>query len=77
MGVDYFTMWIEAEVVATITTYQGYKSYWEKLMCNYYFLQCIFSNYGTYFANSIVVDFCKKFGIHNMFTLVEHSQGNG
>jgi hypothetical protein len=70
--IDYFTKWIEAEALSSISADQVKKFYWRKIICRFGLPKYIVSDNGTQFASEKVVQFCKEKGIS-----VEHTQANG
>ncbi|RDX73535.1 Retrovirus-related Pol polyprotein, partial [Mucuna pruriens] len=54
----YFTKWIEAELVASITTERIKRFYWKKIICRFGILAEIVSDNGTQFASKGTVEFC-------------------
>jgi ribonuclease HI len=77
VAVDYFTKWIEAEPVATISAEKVKKIYWQKLICRFGIPKYIVSDNGTQFTSEAVIKFCEEKGIRNTFVSVEHPQANG
>jgi hypothetical protein len=77
VAVDYFTKWIEAEPVATISAEKVKKFYWQKLICRFGIPKYIVSDNGTQFTSEAVIRFCEEKGIRNTFVSVEHPQANG
>ncbi|GAU47407.1 hypothetical protein TSUD_403880 [Trifolium subterraneum] len=77
VAVDYFTKWIEAEPVATISSERVKKFYWKNIICRFDIPKCIVSDNGTQFTSESVINFCQEKGICNMFISVEHPQANG
>jgi len=77
VGVDYYTKWIEAEVVAKITAERVRRFYWKKIICCFGLPKEIVSDNGTLFASQTVVDFYKHLGIQTKFVSVIHPQANG
>ncbi|RDY09020.1 Retrovirus-related Pol polyprotein, partial [Mucuna pruriens] len=75
--VDYFTKWVEAEPVATITTERIKRFYWKKIICRFGILAEIVSDNGIQFASKGMVEFCKELNIKQVFTSVKHPQSNG
>ncbi|MCI03950.1 gag-pol polyprotein [Trifolium medium] len=75
--VDYFTKWVEAEPISSISAEQVKKFYWKKIICRFGLPKYIVSDNGTQFASEKVVQFCKEKGIQNTFISVEHPQANG
>ncbi|RDY14220.1 pol, partial [Mucuna pruriens] len=74
---DYFTKWIEAEPVATITAERVKKFYWKKIVCRFGIPAEIVSDNGTQFASKATAEFCQGLKIKQVFTSVEHPQSNG
>jgi transposase InsO family protein len=77
VAVDYFTKWVEAEPVATISTEKVQKFYWQKIICRFGLPRYIVSDNGTQFTSEAVIQFCEEKGIRNTFVSVEHPQANG
>jgi hypothetical protein len=77
VAVDYFTKWIEAEPVATISSEKVKHFYWKKLICRFGLPKYIVSDNGTQFTNESVIQFFQEKGIRNTFVSVEHPQANG
>ncbi|XP_020207373.1 uncharacterized protein LOC109792378 [Cajanus cajan] len=72
MAVDYFSKWIEAEPIATISAEKVRTFLWKNVICRYRVLQVLVSDNGTQFTSERVQNFCKEIGIQMMFTFVEH-----
>ncbi|GAU41232.1 hypothetical protein TSUD_280320, partial [Trifolium subterraneum] len=77
VAVDYFTKWIEAEPVATISSEKVKHFYWKKLICRFGLPKYIVSDNDTQFTSESVIQFCEEKGIRNTFVSVEHPQANG
>ncbi|KAK2435873.1 hypothetical protein QL285_020900 [Trifolium repens] len=77
VAVDYFTKWIEAEPVATISSEKVINFYWKKIICRFGLPKFIVSDNGTQFTSEKLVQFCESYGIRNTFVSVEHPQSNG
>ncbi|RDX97095.1 Pro-Pol polyprotein, partial [Mucuna pruriens] len=77
VAVDYFTKWVEAEPVATITTERVKRFIWKKIICQFGLPAEIVSDNGTQFASSTTTKFCQDLNIRQSFTFVEHPQANG
>ncbi|RDX87394.1 Gypsy retrotransposon integrase-like protein 1, partial [Mucuna pruriens] len=75
--VDYFTKWVEAEPVATISAERVKRFYWNRLICRFRLPTVIVSNNGTQFASWSVVEFYSQLKIQQSFTSIEHPQSNG
>lgn len=57
MGVDYFTKWIEAEIVAKITTERVLHLYRKKIMCMYELPGAIIFDNRTLFSSAMLTNF--------------------
>ncbi|RDX78898.1 Tf2-6, partial [Mucuna pruriens] len=77
VAIDYFTKWVEAEPVATITAEKVKRFFWKKIICRYGLPAEIVSDNGTQFASRVTTNFCKELQIRKSFTSVEHPQSNG
>ncbi|XP_020230287.1 uncharacterized protein LOC109811062 [Cajanus cajan] len=77
VAVDYFSKWIEAEPIATISAEKVRAFLWKNVVCRYGVPQVLVSDNGTQFASARVRDFCRQIGIRTTFTSVEHPQSNG
>ncbi|GAU32075.1 hypothetical protein TSUD_53430 [Trifolium subterraneum] len=77
VDVDYFTKWIEAEPVATISSERVKKFYWKNILCRFGIPKYIVSDNGTQFTSESVINFGQEKGIRNTFISVQHPQANG
>nr|GEZ80199.1 reverse transcriptase domain-containing protein [Tanacetum cinerariifolium] len=74
---DYFTKWIEAKAVATITERQVKKFVWENIVCRFGIPGEIISDNGKQFTDNPFKDWCDKLNITQRFASVKHPQSNG
>nr|GEX49146.1 reverse transcriptase domain-containing protein [Tanacetum cinerariifolium] len=74
---DYFTMWIKAKVVATITGGQVKKFVWDNVVCRFGIPGEIVSDNGKQFSDNPFKDWCDKLNITQRFASVKHPQSNG
>nr|GEU82006.1 reverse transcriptase domain-containing protein [Tanacetum cinerariifolium] len=77
VAMDYFTKWIEAKPVATITGGQVNKFVWGNIVCRFGIPGEIISDNGKQFADNPFKDWCDKLNITQRFASVKHSQSNG
>ena len=77
VAVDYFTKWIEAEPLATITAQQVQKFVWHNLICRFGVPKTIITDNGRQFIDKGLADFYKGLHIHHVTSSVEHPQTNG
>ncbi|GJW31573.1 reverse transcriptase domain-containing protein [Tanacetum coccineum] len=77
VAIDYFTKWIEAKVVATITGNQVKKFVWDNIVCRFGLPGEIISDNGKQFRDNPFKDWCEKLCIRQCFASVKHPQANG
>ncbi|GKD05975.1 reverse transcriptase domain-containing protein [Tanacetum coccineum] len=77
VAMDYFTKWIEAKAVATITGNQVKKFVWDNIVCRFGLPGEIISDNGKQFSDNPFKDWCDKLNITQRFALVKHPQSNG
>ena len=57
VGIDYFTKWVEAEVLATITEKNIRSFVWRNIICRYGIPRVLVSDNGKQFDNNMFRDF--------------------
>ncbi|GJT23382.1 reverse transcriptase domain-containing protein [Tanacetum coccineum] len=77
VAMDYFTKWIEAKAVATITGNQVKKFVWDNIVCRFGLPGEIVSDNGKQFSDNPFKDWCEKLNIIQRFASVKHPQSNG
>ena len=77
VGIYYFTKWVEAEPLATITEKNIRNFVWKNIICRYGIPRVLVSDNGKQFDNSAFRDFCSKLGIKNHYSSPAHPQANG
>nr|GEV27607.1 reverse transcriptase domain-containing protein [Tanacetum cinerariifolium] len=77
VSMDYFTKWIEAKAVATITDGQVKKFVWDNIVCRFGIPGEIVSDNGKQFSDNPFKDWCDKLNITQRFASVKHPQSNG
>lgn len=77
VGVDYSIEWIEAKVVAKITTERVFHFYWQKIMCMFRLPRAIVSDNRTHFTSAMVTNLCLDLGIQTKFVYVIHPKPMG
>ncbi|XP_020239374.1 uncharacterized protein LOC109818341 [Cajanus cajan] len=77
VAVDYFTKWIEAEPLATITANNVQKFLWKSVITRFGIPHAIITNNGLQFVDQKFNKFLQDLGIKHRFTSVEHPQSNG
>ncbi|GKC28795.1 reverse transcriptase domain-containing protein [Tanacetum coccineum] len=76
VAMDYFTKWIKAKAVATITGSQVKKFVWDNIVCRFGLPGEIVSDNGKQFSDNPFKDWCEKLNITQRFTSVKHQQSN-
>ena len=77
VGIDYFTKWVEAEVLATITEKNIRSFVWRCIICRFSIPRVLVSDNGKQFDNDSFRDFCSQLGIRNYYSSPAHPQANG
>ena len=77
VGIDYFTKWVEAEALATITEKNVRSFVWRNIICRYGIHRVLISDNRQQFDNSVFRDFCLELGIKNHYSSPTHPQANG
>lgn len=76
VAVDYFTKWIEAEPLASITARQVQSFVWKDIVCRFGIPHTITDN-GRQFTDRKLAEFYESLGIRHKTSSVEHPQTNG
>nr|GEU73017.1 reverse transcriptase domain-containing protein [Tanacetum cinerariifolium] len=77
VAMNYFTKWVEAKAVATITGGQVKKFVWDNIVSRFGIPGEIISDNGKQFADNPFKDWCDKLNITQRFASVKHPQSNG
>ena len=72
VGIDYFTKWVEAEPLATITEKNIRSFVWKRIICCFGIPRVLVSNNGKQFDNDAFRDFCQQLGIKNHYSSLAH-----
>jgi hypothetical protein len=75
--VEYFSKWIEAKPLATITSVTIQKFFWQNIVCRFGVLKAITMDNGTQFDVEAFKDFCDEIGTKIHFASVRHPELNG
>ena len=76
VSINYFTKWVEAKTLATITEKKIRSFVWRNIICRYGIPGVLVSDNGKQFNNSAFNDFCSELGIKNYYSSPTHSQAN-
>ena len=77
VDIDYFTKWVEAKPLATITEKSICTFIWRNIICRYGIPRVLVSDNGKQFDNSAFRNFCLELGIKNHYSSPAHPQVNG
>ncbi|GJV94850.1 reverse transcriptase domain-containing protein [Tanacetum coccineum] len=77
VAMDYFTKWIEAKPVATITGAQVKKFVWDNVVCRFGLTGEIVFDNRKQFRDNPFKDWCENLSIRQCFASVKHPQANG
>jgi transposase InsO family protein len=77
VAIDYFSKWVEAKPLATITGQKVKRFVWENIMCRFGLPHEIVSDNGKQFEDNPFKTWCEQLKITQIFTSVAHPQANG
>jgi hypothetical protein len=77
VGVEYFSKWIEAKPLATITSATVHKFFWQNIVCRFGVPKVITMDNETQFDAKTFKDFCDRIGTKIHFASVRHPESNG
>jgi IS30 family transposase len=77
VAVEYFSKWIEAKPLATITSVTVQKILWQNIVCRFGVPKDITADNGTQFDAKAFKEFCDQIGTKIHFALVRHPESNG
>ena len=72
VGVDYFTKWAKAELLATITEQKVCNFFWHSIICRLGIPRALVFDNGKQFDNPKFRDFCAELGIKNYYSSPAH-----
>jgi transposase InsO family protein len=76
VAVEYFSKWIEAKPLATITLVTVHKFFWQNIVCRFGVPKAITVDNGTQFDAETFKDFCDQIGTKIHFASVRHPESN-
>jgi IS30 family transposase len=77
VAVEYFSKWIEAKPLATITSATIQKFFWQNIVCRFGVPKAITVDNGTHFDAETFKDFCDQISTKIHFASVRHPESNG
>ena len=72
VGIDYFTKWVEAKALATITKRNIRSFFWRNIICRFEIPRVLVSDNRKQFDNSAFRDFYSELGIKNHYSTLAH-----
>ena len=75
--IDYFTKWVETELVARLTKQNVRNFGWKNIICCFGIHRVLISDNRCQFDNASFRDFCNQLGIINHYSSPSHPQANG
>ena len=75
--VDYFTKWVEAEVLPNIRDVDIKKFVWKNIVTRFGVLESLVSDNGLQFDSKTFREFCSSLGIENRYSTSAYLQSNG
>ena len=77
VAIDYFTKWVEAEPLSTITEAKCTKFIWKNIIYQFGVPYSIFIDNGKQFDNLALKEMFQELRIHKLFSTPSHPQANG
>jgi transposase InsO family protein len=77
VAIEYFTKWIKARAVSTITAKTTQKFFWQNIVCRFGVSSELTVDNGKQFDNQDFWGFCNSIGTKAVFASVYHPQSNG
>jgi hypothetical protein len=77
VAVEYFSKWIEAKPLATITSATVQKFFWQNIVCRFGVPKAITADNETQFDAETFKTFCSQIGTKIHFASVRHPESNG
>jgi len=74
VGIDYFTKWVEAELLATITEKNVRSFVWKSIICSFGIPRVLVFDNRKQFDNNALKDFYQQLGIKNHYSSLPHPQ---
>jgi hypothetical protein len=76
VAIDYFTKWVEAEPLTTITENNVKNFVWKGVICRFGILRVLISDNGKQFDNGPFRELCGQLNIKNYYSSPRHPQAN-
>ncbi|CAH9095017.1 unnamed protein product, partial [Cuscuta epithymum] len=76
VGIDYFTKWVEAEPLASITDFQCQRFVWQNIICRFGLPEQVITDNGRQFVSKNFEEFLTRWGIKHSRASVAYPQAN-
>ena len=77
VAIDYFTKWVEAEALTTITEQKMVNFLWKNIVCRFGIPRVVITDNGKQFEGKQFNELCSNLQINHHFSSPEHPQANG
>ena len=77
VGIDYFTKWVEAELLANIRDVNVKRFIWKNIVTQFGTPRTLVSDNGLQFDSKAFRQYCSDLGIKNRYSTPAYPQGNG
>ena len=77
VGIDYFTKWVEAELLAKIMQKNVKNFVWKNIVCRFGVPRILILDNRRQFDNTLFKDFYEHFKIQNHYSSPTHPKANG
>ncbi|KAJ8619484.1 hypothetical protein MRB53_028013 [Persea americana] len=77
VATDYFTKWVEAEPLSSITELDTKNFVWKNIITRFGIPRTLISDNGTQFDSNLFKSFCQEYGIRNIYSTPAYPQSNG
>jgi hypothetical protein len=77
VAIDYFTKWVEAKPLATISEKNAKNFVWKGIICRFGIPRVLISDNGKQFDNRPFRELCSQLNIKNHYSSPRHPQANG
>jgi hypothetical protein len=76
VAIEYFSKWIKAKPLATITSTTVQKIYWQNIICRFEVPKAIIVDNGAQFDSVAFKTFCDQIGTNIHFESIRHLESN-
>jgi len=77
VATDYFTKWVEAEPLSSITEQDTKNFVWKNIITRFGIPRTLISDNETQFDSNFFKSFCQEYGIRTVYSTPAYPQSNG